>query len=304
MAPIIDPLIVHDNAPALALAQVTVIVVTFNSAHCLPVLAQGLADCPHVIIVDNASADGCAALARELLPQARVIELPANQGYGAANNVGIAQADTPYVLLQNPDCVFDAAGIAELVRLAQADPYAAMWVPQLLEPDGRPQINYGMPRHWGEPNSMGAQGPLCVGYACAAALLMHRERMAPVGFFDPRFFLYYEDEDLCLRAFNAKLPIVVLPSVHVIHLSRSSVRGGRPWKAEYWRGWHHAQSKIRFTAKHFGRAQGESLLRRTLAVEVAHLGLRIVLVSPRLVARAWGRVRGLFALWRHKDLLS
>ncbi|QHI99035.1 glycosyltransferase [Xylophilus rhododendri] len=281
------------------LDRVTVITVTYNSAHCVPALAQALAACPHVTVADNASADDSVAQARRQLPQALVIELPRNLGYGAANNAAIARATTPYVLLLNPDCEAGSSAIAELVRLADADPTSGLWVPQLLGSDGSPELNYSMPRHHGAPRGGAAEGPLCVGYACAAALLIHRERMAPVGFFDERFFLYYEDEDLCLRAFQARLPIVVLPQVRMTHHSRGSVRGPKPLAAEYWRGWHHAQSKIIFAAKHAGdAAAGQRLLARTLRRAWAQVAVRALLPSPRLLARAWGRLQGLRRLRR------
>lgn len=284
------------------LDRVTVITVTYNSAHCVPALAQVLAACPHVCVVDNASADATIADVRRMLPQAKVIALPENLGYGAANNAAIELATTPYVLLLNPDCEAGAEAIAELVRLADADPVSGMWVPQLLGSDGSREINYSMPRHHGRPRTGGADGPLCVGYACAAALLIHRERMAPHGFFDTRFFLYYEDEDLCLRAFNARLPIVVLPQVSMTHHSRGSVRGPRPLAAEYWRGWHHAQSKIRFAAKHAGDGAGDRLLARSVRRAIAHVALRALVPSPRLMARAWGRLQGLRQLQRDGGL--
>ncbi len=280
------------------LARVTVVTVTYNSAHCLPALGQGLRDVPQVVVVDNGSGDDSPAATARHLPQARRIALGRNLGYGAANNAGIAAARTPYVLLLNPDCLVTAGQIAALVEGAQEWPEAAMWVPQIVGGDGRPDVNYSWPRHAWTPRTGGADGPLCVGYACAAALLIDVARMAPLGFFDTRFFLYYEDEDLCLRAFEARAPIVVLPQVRIGHLSRGSVRGRRPNAAEYWRGWHHAQSKIRFTAKHFGAAAGERLLARTLARAWLQVGVRVALVSPRLLARAWGRLQGLRQLRR------
>lgn len=286
------------------LGRVTVITVTYNSAHCVPALAAGLAACPHVTVVDNASADDSREAVARLLPQARLIALPANQGYGVANNAGIAAAATPYVLLLNPDCVAKAGQIAELVRLADADPLSAMWVPQLTDGEGRDEVNYSMPRHHGRPRTGAAEGPLCVGYACAAVLLIHVERMRSVGFFDPLFFLYYEDEDLCLRAFNARLPIVVLPQVRIAHLSRGSVRGPRPWRSEYWRGWHHAQSKIRFASKHQGAAAGARLLARSIAKARLLVAARVLLPAPRLLARAWGRLQGLQALRQRNETTS
>jgi hypothetical protein len=72
------------------------------------------------------------------------------------------------------------------------------------------------------------------------------------GWFDERFFLYYEDEDMCLRLLQAGKPVIVQPAVRVAHSNRGSVRGPRPLRVEYGRGYHHARSKVLFTAKHQG----------------------------------------------------
>ncbi len=288
-----------DTAEELAelLELVTVVSVTYNSSHCIPSMAHALQACPHVSFVDNASADETVEVVKRLMPAARLQVFAENRGYGTANNAAIAAASTRYVLLLNPDCLADTGQIAEMVRHAEADSNAVMWVPQLLDGAGREQINYGMPRHWGRPRGGAAQGPLCVGYACAAVMLMHRERMEPIGFFDSRFFLYYEDEDLCLRAFDAGAAVVVLPQIRVAHLSRGSVRGPRPWVSEYWRGWHHAQSKVRFAAKHHGVPAGIRLLDASSRNAWLHVSARLAVpVSLRLFGRAMGRLRGLRAL--------
>jgi N-acetylglucosaminyl-diphospho-decaprenol L-rhamnosyltransferase len=241
-----------DDAVRDALQRVTVLTVTYNSAHCVEALASGLAGVPHVIVVDNASADDSCARVRAAMPSARLIVMPANQGYGVANNAALTAVQTEFALLLNPDCLIDAAQIAALVQAMQDWPQATLAVPQLTEASGQLQVNYSWPRDAWSPKTGEATGVLNVGYACAAVMLIRMARLAPLGFFDPLFFLYYEDEDLCLRVFQARGQILVLPEVRVTHLSRGSVKGTRPWLAEYGRGFHHAQSKILFTWKHSG----------------------------------------------------
>ena len=95
-----------------ALHRVTVVVVTHHSAHCVPALATHLAAFPHVVVVDNASDDKTPALVRKALPQAQVLKLKRNLGYGAANNRALDRVSTPYALLLNPDaesCEFAVA---------------------------------------------------------------------------------------------------------------------------------------------------------------------------------------------------
>lgn len=276
-----------------ALERVTVLIVTYNSAHCIGTLASGLAGLPHVIVVDNASSDDTCEQVKQRLPGAQLVSMPANKGYGVANNAGLAAVQTDYALLLNPDCLIDASQIAALVLEAQAWPEATLLVPQLTDASGALQVNYSWPRDTWKPRTEAASGPLNVGYACAAVMLIQMANLSRVGPFDPLFFLYYEDEDLCLRVFKAHGQILVLPGIRITHLSRGSVKGARPWVAEYWRGYHHAQSKILFTWKHGGPEAAGRLRRRTLWRAVLNLLARVLLLSPKHLARAWGRFQGL-----------
>ncbi len=286
----------QDAAFRAALERVTVLIVTYNSAHCVDALATGLAGVPQVIVVDNASSDDTCARVQKDLPAARLIVMPANKGYGVANNAGLAAVQTDYALLLNPDCIVDAGQIAALVQGARAWPDATLVVPQLTDASGRLQVNYSWPRDAWKPKSAEATGPLNVGYACAAVMLIQMANVARIGFFDPLFFLYYEDEDLCLRVFKAHGQILVLPAVRITHLSRGSVKGARPWRAEYWRGYHHAQSKILFTWKHAGAQAAGWLRHRALLLSALNVLARFVLLSPKHLARAWGRFQGLRVL--------
>ena len=285
-----------DQDQAALLNQVTVLTVTYNSSHCVPALAEGLRGVPHVIVVDNASGDDSCAAVSAAMPHATLIRMPRNQGYGVANNAGLAQVATSYALLLNPDCLVTPEQIAALVAHAQEWPDATIVAPQLLESSGERQLNYSWPRDDWAPRTGGAEGPLNVGYACAAVMLLNMRQLAHTGAFDPRFFLYYEDEDLCLRIFKRHGQIIVVPDVQVTHLSRGSVKGKTPLRSEYWRGFHHAQSKIIFIDKHAGRTKALQARRRLMASSCANVLVRAILISPKHLARAFGRLRGVWQL--------
>lgn len=272
----------------------TVIVVTFNSAHCLPALGAMLADFPHVVVVDNASSDGTVAAVQRHLPQARAIANPRNLGFGAANNLALRIAQTPYCLLLNPDCELTADKARLLLATARAHPEAAVVVPQLLRASGQPELNYRWPSTEWTSRGPGAEGLCCVGFACGAAWLLNMDVMRDIGFFDEGFFLYYEDDDLCKRIFERRKAILLNPDVQLVHASRGSVRGTSPWRSEYLRGYHHAQSKVRFVAKHEGVAPAARLRWRVLALALLALPLRLLLPAPRHLARLAGRIAGLW----------
>lgn len=275
-----------------SLSSVTLIVVTYNSAHCLPALHSLLGQCPHVVVSDNASTDGAAAQARQLWPHATVLAHSNNLGFGAANNQALAQVHTPFALLLNPDCELSARQLQQLLQAAEQFPQAAVVAPQLINAQGRPEVNYRWPSTYWASKGPAAAGPACVGFVCGAAMLLRMQLCQPTGFFDETFFLYYEDDDLCLRLFQAQLPMVIVPQVQALHRSRGSVKGNATYRAEYLRGYHHAQSKLLFAAKHISPRVAQKLRGQLVWQTLLALPFRVLVFSPKLIARMWGRLRG------------
>lgn len=276
------------------LDELTVIVVTYNSAHCIDGLTPALSSMRHVVVVDNASEDGTGATVAAKLPHAVILQNDRNLGFGAANNRALREVKTRYALLLNPDCLPSLDAFSRLLEAATQHPDAAIVAPHLTSKEGKVELNYRWPySHWDSTGPM-ASGPCCVGFVCGAVMLFNMDVMREIGFFDETFFLYYEDEDLCQRAFIAKKPIIVIPDIKITHLSRGSVRGPRRLRAEFYRGYHHVQSKLIFTGKHVNQAAASRLRWKTMGLALAALPVRILIPGPRYVARLLGRVWGLF----------
>lgn len=278
-----------------AFSQVTIVVVTYNSAHCLPMLAPLLSVCPNVVISDNGSDDDTAVKAQTLWPQAKVLAHGRNLGFGAANNRALALVKTPFALLLNPDCELSGLNLQQLLAVAGQFPNAALLAPQLIDTKGQLEVNYRWPSTVWSSKGPEASGPACVGFVCGAAMLVRMSVCRSTGFFDEAYFLYYEDDDLCLRFFNAGLPMVLVPSVQALHRSRGSVKGKSPWRSEYWRGYHHAQSKLIFSAKHTSPEAAQRLRRKLIWQTALTLPFRVMFFSPKLIARMWGRLMGVLA---------
>ena len=273
--------------------DVTIVSVTYNSAHCLPALSEALKTIKNVVIVDNASDDDIEAQLQITLPDATLIRSVKNLGFGAANNRALATVTTPYALLLNPDCLPTAAFLAGMLQAAETFPDAAVIAPHLIRRDGSPEVSYRWPAtHWVSKGPK-AEGPCCVGFVCGAVMLLNMAAMKKIGFFDETFFLYYEDEDLCQRVFLANQQIVLVPDVEITHLSRGSVKGPNPLKSEFIRGYHHAQSKLVFESKYFGAADASRLRWKTLLLALLTLLPRLLLLQPRYLARLFGRIVGL-----------
>lgn len=250
---------------------------------------------PHVVFSDNASADGTIKTIQKFLPHAAILRHDRNLGFGAANNRALERVSTEFALLINPDCTISVESLNRLVATADEFPQASMIGPQIVDGRGRPEVNYRWVTGSWTSNGPIAEGPACVGFLSGSAILVRMTVARQLGAFDERFFLYYEDDDLCRRYFSSHRPLVIEPRAVAQHLSRRSVGGRDKLKGEYLRGFHHVQSKLAYTEKYDGRERALKLWRRTMFLTAAGLPLRALAFSPRLLARMCGRLHGLMA---------
>jgi GT2 family glycosyltransferase len=218
-------------------SDVAIIVLTWNqrdfTLDCLASLAQldYPADRLQVIVVDNGSQDGTAADVRSRFPAVTVIENGENLGFAAGNNVGIRAAlasGARYIMLLNNDTVVEPGLVAKLVAVLDQHAQAGIVGPKMLyfEP---PDVIWcaGNRINWltGKTDRCGAevrdQGPAEpvreVDYITACAVLLRREVIEQVGLLDPRFFIYYEETDWCVRARRAGWRILYCPHARIWH---------------------------------------------------------------------------------------
>lgn len=274
---------------------VTPVVVTYNSAHCMDDLADSLSGYARVIISDNASEDETVARVAAKLPHAQVLVHQRNLGFGAANNRALEQVSSPFALLLNPDCQIKPDSVRKLVQAAETYSAGSIFGPQIKDAKGRDEVNYRWAGTLWKSRGPAADGPACVGFLSGAVMLLNMDVCRPLGFFDENFFLYYEDDDLCLKMFNARRPLIIVPSASAVHLARRSVKGKSPIRGEFWRGYHHAQSKLTYCAKHHGAKEASRMWKRLMIETTIALPLRLVLFSPRMISRLMGRWRGVLA---------
>ena len=237
--------------------EISTIVVNYNAGHELQLALRSVeADCARIaweaVVVDNASTDGSAAVV-ETFPQATLIRNATNVGFGRAVNQAVASSTAPLLLMMNPDCQLAPGATATLRAALDADPACAIVGPRILDPDGAVQ---GSAR--GDPDMLtglfGRTGALrnllpflpvarrnvvveeavrsgsssvLVDWLSGACLLVRREAFLAAGGFDERFFMYWEDADLCRRLRGQGHSIRYVPGATAVHKVGQSSRTAR-----------------------------------------------------------------------------
>jgi GT2 family glycosyltransferase len=218
------------------MADVGVVVVTYRSAEtvqeCLSSLRASSRAPIEVVVVDNASSDGSVDAARAADPAALVISQPANVGYGAANNLGVAALDphTRFVLFANPDTAWPAGSLDAL--LGHTDESIGLLSPTLIDATGAVQaicerdlavgpVLRGMTRLGPPIRPQTVYGDN--DWLHTAAALVPMGVVRALGGFDERFFLFAEDADFCRRVRALGKRVVMTPDVQVTHIGGASM---------------------------------------------------------------------------------
>ncbi|MGH9136836.1 MAG: glycosyltransferase family 2 protein [Acidimicrobiales bacterium] len=221
-------------------AVVRVVCVTYSPGDVLPAMLDSLpagVSVPYeVVLADNGSTDGVPE--REAVrAEVRLLPTGGNVGYGAAANLGARDADAEWLLVVNPDVVFGPGCLDELLRASQRWPQAGALGPAIrttegaLYPSARslPSIREGAGHAlfgWIWPSNPWTsayrrerdnprEGP--TGWLSGSCLLVRRAAFEAVGGFDPAYFMYFEDLDLCERLGEARWQSVYVPSALVLH---------------------------------------------------------------------------------------
>ncbi|MDI7276937.1 MAG: glycosyltransferase family 2 protein [Anaerolineae bacterium] len=251
-----------------------------------------------IVVVDNASSDGSAAMLRDEFPWVRLVANERNVGFAAGSNQGLRSLGFPgpdgprYAMLLNPDTIVRERALAEMTSFLERNGRAGAAGARLVYEDGAFQhsafhyptlamafldffvlhhrlldtcLNGRYPRRLYQ-----AGEPFEVDHPLGATLTVRREAAAQVGLLDERFFMYCEEIDWCRRIKRAGWHIYCVPRAEVVHLeARSSRQFREEMFVALWR------SRYQLFAKHNGP------LYRWAVRRIVSLGVR----------REMGRVR-------------
>lgn len=199
-------------------SRVSVVILTYNRADELLVTLEhmcALPEQPPIIVVDNASTDHTPSLVRERYPQVTLIQLEYNVG-GAARNVGVRHAHTPYVAFCDDDSWWDAGSIARAAAILDAQPRVAAVCARILLGTDRNEDPICAKMAASPLPSAGLPGPALLGFV-ACAVVFRRDAYLTAGGYEPRFFVGGEEELLALDLVSGGWSLVYVPQLTVYH---------------------------------------------------------------------------------------
>ena len=269
--------------------------------RCLDAIASERAALPfasEVLVLDNCSRDGTAAIARAHRAVDETIELDRRTGKAANDSLLLARARGSFGLLLNEDSELQEGATLALWRALSEHPRAALAGAQLLSPDGHPQACA-----WRFPSPLSAlAGALGLGRALvvqsrsegvrevdwcqSSALLVRREAAARVGYLDPDFFVYSDEVDFARRLRDAGWRSLFVPGALAVHHEQlsSDLLAARPRIVEL------ARNRDLYMRKHHSPATARAV-RWLTAVAYAERALAALVLPDRDARRYWAHVR-------------
>ena len=294
-------------------ASVHVVIVNWNSGaqlrECLQSFAAIADDgvATRVTVIDNASTDGSSEGLEAPVPLA-VVRNADNRGFGAACNQGARGSDAEFLLFLNPDTRLMPRSFAEPVRYLRAreNERAGIVGIQLVDADGQVARNTARtPTAWSMVgNSVGLDRLMprlfpphfvaewahdetrTVDQVMGAFFFVRRSVFEALGGFDERFFVYYEDLDLSVRARARGWSSVYLATARAFHRGQGTTEGATARRTFYF-----CRSRILYARKHFGAPGALAVTFATLALEP----LARLAAAPR---SAGNTLRAFAMLWR------
>lgn len=223
-------------------------VVTWNSEKTIAATLDSLKSQTvpvDIVVVDNASNDRTTQVIEERYPEVRLIRSDTNDGFARANNVGIVETDSDWVLLLNPDASIESKFIEKLLSFADRSKSRIGMLGGILlsakNPQSTPIIDSAgieifrsrrvRDRLMGCPLPVELNQPERVFGVCAAAVLCRREMLEDImiesEIFPEAFFSYYEDADLAWRAWRRGWEAWIVPEAVGYHHRGGSPVGGK-----------------------------------------------------------------------------
>jgi hypothetical protein len=221
--------------------DISIIIVNYNTreylARCLESIAGISGSCAEIIVVDNASKDLSAEMVKERFPDAVLIANVENLGFAKANNQAISLSKGRYLYFLNPDAEVRKGAVEAMISHMETHPDVGLAGTRIVNPDGsaQPSVENRYPgQKYAKKEMAGLRGDIA--WVLGASMIARRRPVVDAGGFNEDFFLYGEEQDLCLRLRRAGWVIGYIPDAVVLHWGGKSEREHLPaavWEKKF-----------------------------------------------------------------------
>jgi GT2 family glycosyltransferase len=239
------------------MTDISFVIVNWNTREILKNCLESVVQTVHgltyeVIVVDNASTDGSVAMVQDFFPRVRIIGNDENRGFGTANNQAFQTMEGRYAFLLNTDTVLTEGAVRELFSFMESHPEAGMSCGQLLNRDGSKQnsiasfptlftlltnislLEYLFPGKYPSKRYDHRQ-PITVDSGVGACLMVRKAAMDVVGWFDERYFFFFEETDWAYRMRLAGWQVFHVPAARIYHFQGQSIGPDIRSRIEFYR---------------------------------------------------------------------
>ena len=228
--------------------NLSVIIVSYKSDYVIENCINSIHSEIEIVVVDNSNNDQLKEKIETKYKNVKYILSKENLGMGAGNNLGIKNVNKDFVLILNPDVTLEKSSIDEMIIASQEIENFGIIAP-LSDKSEYP--NYTLKKK----TDFDPIKPFKVKSVDGYAMLLNLKKLKKLNgfyFFDENFFLYLENEDLCLRLEKNDENIYIVPKSRIHHLGGKAVDPKYKNEIEYLRNWHWMWSKFYFNKKHYG----------------------------------------------------
>lgn len=242
-----------------------------KTRRCLTSLRATSYQNSHVLLVANGSPDGDSAQLATEFPEVEVLTLDRNYGFAGGCNRGMEKAladQADFIWLLNNDAIAKPESIEHLVKAAIANPEAGALGAIVLEGHsstaeeaGLGEINFkkaktylrktGQDKSSSQTSSKQERGVYSCSWLSGSNLLLRSSALSKVGLFDERYYLYFEDVELCKRLTDAGFKCLLVPGSTIEHEGNASTQGG----LSLWRSYYHSRNRLLFFMQYCSPSQ-------------------------------------------------
>jgi GT2 family glycosyltransferase len=226
--------------------DVTFLIVTFKSGESIHRCVDLIPKKYTILVIENSADNFFKSDLEKKYNNVKCILTGENAGFGKASNIGLNLVKSKYAFLINPDTLLTSNTIEQLIYYSQKINDFALLSPVMVDVEDK---NYRIYKKKFLP--INTSEYLEVDFIKGFAMFFNMSKFKTIGFFDEKIFLYFEEDDLCIRVRSLNQKIYVIFSSKITHAGGQSHNKEFNEEMDYSRHWHHMWSYYYYNKKHF-----------------------------------------------------